>query len=201
MDADKLFNLTDEQQVPVRGSLLVARPTLTDPIFGRSVILMVDHDEHGSMGLMLNNYQGWTLKRQLVDVDCEQGVPVLLGGPVGMDQLFYIHTLGADVLPGAVALGGGLWVGGDFERLRHYLRGRRPDDGIDGVVKFCLGYSGWEAGQLQQEIDRHDWVVLDAMPTAAMMDDNYEGLWQRAVEQFGGRYSLWRNWPADPALN
>ena len=85
MDNDKIFNLDDEQLVPVRGSLLVAKPTVNDPFFRRSVILMIDHDSRGSMGLMVSNYQGWTLKHQLADVDCERGIPVFLGGPVGMD--------------------------------------------------------------------------------------------------------------------
>lgn len=201
MDSNKIFNLNDEQMVPVRGSLLVAKPTVNDPFFRRSVILMIDHDQQGSMGLVLNNYHGWTLKHQLTEIDCERGIPVYLGGPVGMDQLFYLHTLGPDVIPDALPLGGGLYVGGDFEALQDYLKGRRPEDGIDGVIKFCLGYSGWEAGQLKQEISRHDWAVIDALPVATIMSDNWEQLWREAVAQFGERYRLWDNWPIHPSFN
>lgn len=201
MDTDKLFNLDDDQLTPVRGSLLVAKPTVDDPFFGRSVVLMIDHDSNGSMGLVLNNYYGWTLKHELTEVDCERGIPVYLGGPVGMDQLFYLHTLGPEVLPDALPLGGGLFLGGDFEALQDYLRGRRTEDGIDGVLKFCLGYSGWEAGQLQSEIDRHDWAVIDALPLATIMSDNWQQVWNEAVAHFGDRYRLWLNWPANPQLN
>ena len=201
MDNDKLFNLDDEQLVPVRGSLLVAKPTVADPIFRSSVVLMIEHDKQGSMGLMISNYQGWTLKHQLADVDCERGIPVFLGGPVGMDQLFYLHTLGPEVIPDALSLGGGLYLGGDFDVMQDYLRHRRPDDGIEGCIKFCLGYSGWEAGQLQQEIDRHDWAVVDALPLATIMSDQCDNIWHEAVAQFGDRYRLWLNWPIDPSFN
>ncbi len=201
MDNDKIFNLDDEQIVPVRGSLLVAKPTVNDPFFRRSVVLMVDHDRQGSMGLMISNYQGWTLKHQLADIDCERGIPVFLGGPVGMEQLFYLHTLGPDVIPDCLSLGGGLYIGGDFEPMQAYLQHRRPEDGIDGCIKFCLGYSGWEAGQLQQEIDRHDWAVIDTLPLEVILNDRWDDIWPAAVAQFGDRYRLWLNWPLDPSLN
>lgn len=201
MDTDKIFNLDDDQLMPLPGSLLVAKPTVNDPIFGRSVILMVEHNDEGSMGLIINNHIGWALNHQVEGLKSQRDVLVYLGGPVGLDQLFFIHTLGEELIPQAISLGNGLYLGGDFEAMMEHLRACESVDKLSSQVKFCLGYSGWSSGQLKQEIARHDWAVLDALPPSVILSENYHELWNKAVAQFGDRYRLWLNWPSDPSFN
>lgn len=197
IDVD-IFNLSDEQPAPLVGSLLVARPTVGDPCFGRSVIAMIQHDDSGSMGVILNRMTNLCLSDVMDDVPHADEVPVFLGGPVNTELMFFLHDLGADVLPDAEPLCAGLWVGGDFDALRAYLSAGNP---VEGHIRFFVGYSGWEAGQLAGELKRHDWVVLDGIDARFALTTPYREMWNSAVERFGDRYRLWRNWPVEPADN
>lgn len=197
MNAD-IFNLNDEQPQPIVGSLLVARPTVGDPCFGRSVIAMIEHGREGSMGVILNRMTNLCLSDILDDVHGVEQVPVFLGGPVNTELMFFLHDLGSEVIPEAEPLGGGLYAGGDFDALRDYLN---AGNAIEGHLRFFVGYSGWEAGQLAGELRRHDWVVLDGMDAHFALRVPYEQMWDSAVARFGDRYRLWRNWPVEPSDN
>lgn len=197
MDTD-IFNLSDEQPAPLRGSLLVARPTVGDPCFGRSVIAMMHHDTDGSMGLILNRITNLCLSDVLDDMELSEKIPVYLGGPVNPELMFYIHDLGPDVIADATKVTDGLYLGGDGDSMKAYLSSGAP---IEGHVRFFVGYSGWDAGQLMEEIRRHDWVVLDGDNREMMLHWRHEGMWDEAVSRFGDRYRLWRNWPLEPTDN
>lgn len=193
-----IFNLGDAQPEPSAGSLLVARPTVDDPYFGRSVILMLSHHPDGSMGLMLNRPLN-ILVSDVLDEQLQSDVPVYLGGPVETDRMFFVHDLGSDIIPDADELGGGLWVGGDIEAMCRYLN---ACDDVESHVRFFLGYSGWEPGQLRDELDRGDWVVLEASADVdSVLLTPHEQQWDAMVECFGSRYRLWRNWPVEPSDN
>ena len=117
-----IFNLNDLQPIPERGSLLVARPTIDDPCFGHSVILMIDgEDEGGSMGLILNRPTNITLHDVFPDIPGSDRMKVFLGGPVGMDTFFFVHTLGEEVIPQSLPLQNGVYLGGDGEALKEWL--------------------------------------------------------------------------------
>lgn len=197
LDED-LFNLHDEQPQPIPGSLLVAKPTVDDFVFGRSVILLINHDKEGTMGLILNRpttlmlNEAVTLDRVLDDVR------LYLGGPVNDNVMFYIHTLGSEVVPDSVEVLPGLYFAGDFEALKLYVE---CGGEVKGKVKFFAGYSGWVPGQLDDEISRYDWAVLDASDAGRFVNDASNDLWQWAVEQLGSRYRLWNNIPINPCDN
>lgn len=194
-----IFNIADSTLEPIAGSLLVAKPTVDgDGCFERSVILMVTHDDTGSMGLILNHPTDLKLSdvlpHDLIVVDA----PLYLGGPVQNDMLFFVHDLGPDLIPDAQAVGNGLYVGGDFDTLRRYVNG---GGAVDGHIRFLSGYSGWAAGQLQAEVDIHSWAVLDDADAGMLLSGNVGDMWQLAVNRFGDRYRMWRNWPLDPTAN
>lgn len=194
-----IFNLNDLQPIPQRGSLLVARPTIDDPCFGHSVILMVDgEDSSGSMGLILNRPTNLTLHDVFPHIPGSEHMRVFLGGPVGMDMFFFVHTLGEEVIPESLPLQNGVFLGGDADALKEWLsKGNDPK----GRIKFFVGYSGWEKKQLASEIDRQDWVVLDTLSSAHIMGEENDALWRKAVANFGDRYRLWLNWPVSPSCN
>ena len=215
---EDIFNLHDAQPEPVAGSLLVARPTVGDPVFGRSVIVVVEHGEQGTMGLILNACTSLMLSDLLAgdssqeprrDADEAIGVRALLshcgqhtlyfGGPVKTDEMLIVHDLPPVLVPGSEPIGSsGLHLGGDLGALAGIAAGS-PD--LQRHVRFLVGYSGWESGQLAGELARHDWVVLDGCDSAMMLGTPHARLWAEAVQRFGDRYRLWMNWPADPHLN
>ena len=195
-----IFNLLDDQPMPARGSLLVAKPTVQDFMFNRTVIAVVDHDsENGTMGLIANKLSGFMVHDVLPDVaSLDLEIPLYVGGPVHTDMLFFLHTLGEQVIPESLKIGRGLYFGGDYEAMKQYLAEGNP---VEGKVKFIIGYSGWEAKQLEGEIERHDWAVLKQMTPAEVLADQEEEMWRQAVARFGDKYRLWQNWPRDVHQN
>ena len=106
-----IFHLNDEQPMPQRGSLLVAKPTVDDFFFKRSLILIVDPDEgEGAMGVVVNHYTGYNLRDIMPEIESVEEIPVFLGGPVGPQMMFYMHTLGPEVVPEAIDVGDGVWL-------------------------------------------------------------------------------------------
>ncbi|MBR3102121.1 MAG: YqgE/AlgH family protein [Muribaculaceae bacterium] len=200
LDRD-IFNLTDEQPQPVPGSLLVAKPTVGDDVFARSVVLLIHHDEEGdegSMGLIVNRPTNYTLAHVLPDMPHAAEIPLYLGGPVELEVMFFLHTLGNDVIPKSLEVASGLYLGGDFESVKRYLGSGEP---IEGCIKFIVGYSGWGKNQLDHEIGRHDWAVLNDWSHLVVMGDDWDQMWRTMVSRFGERYRLWLNLPDDPQFN
>ena len=127
-----------------------------------------------------------------------KGRPLLLGGPVGTQMLFYVHTLGPEIIPEAIDVGDGVWFGGDFDAMKRYLELGGP---VEGRIKFIIGYSGWSKGQIADELRRHDWAVLDNAGCDILMGEGDDNMWREAVSMFGDRYRLWLSLPNDPTNN
>lgn len=194
-----IYNLHDEQPLPERGSLLVAKPTVDDFFFKRSLVLIVDPDEgDGAMGVVVNHYTGYNLRDIMPEIVTVEEIPLFLGGPVGSQMMFFMHTLGPDIIPQSTPVCDGIYFGGDFEAIKSYLELGGP---VDGRIKFIVGYSGWEKGQLTSEIKRHDWAVLSNCEPDLLMGDGDDDQWRDAVARFGDRYRLWLNLPRDPNCN
>lgn len=178
--------------------MLVAKPTVEDFCFKRSVTILVDHDAEGSMGVIINKPTHITLNELLPDVEFKEDVPLFLGGPVGTNMLFFVHSLGADVIPESVQLAPGVFFGGNFDVLKMFIE---SGEKLDGRVRFMVGYSGWAAGQLDGEVQRHDWAVLKENASQLIFNTQADDAWAKAVENFGKRYMLWKTWPGDVSLN
>ena len=180
--------------------MLVAKPTVEDFVFKRSVTILVDHDnEDGSMGVIVNKPTRFFLSEIVPDVVCNEQVPLYLGGPVGTNMLFFVHTLGKDAIPDSEQLAPGLFFGGDFEVMKMFLA---DGENVNEKVKFMVGYSGWTVGQLDSEVERHDWAVLkDDSAARFVMSANNDEIWNDAVARFGNQYRLWDTWPEDVSLN
>ncbi len=122
------------------GSLLVAEPFLSESYFNHGVITLVDYTvDDGALGLVMNAPTGHTLDEYLEGVDANCGVEVYCGGPVGIDRMVFMHTLGESVFPGAKEFAPGLYLGGDFDMAIDYVNSGYP---LDGVLRFFIGYSG-----------------------------------------------------------
>ncbi|RSK39538.1 YqgE/AlgH family protein [Hymenobacter perfusus] len=182
------------------GSLLISQPFLGDPNFERTVVLLCSHsEEEGSFGLVLNRPAtlrlGDVLELPGGETLPATHIPLGIGGPVQPDTLHYLHQ--QPDLPQASHLGDQVYWGGSFSQLLEQLISGQaaPDD-----VRLYVGYSGWTAGQLAEEVRENVWIVH---PNAAakVFTLTTDAFWQSILREKGGRYRMLSNYPTDPRLN
>ena len=196
MDMD-IFQVVSNKVIPTQGSILISAPFLRDFQFARSVVLVVEHNDEGSMGIILNkgfDYQ-LILNELVPELADVPKIPVFKGGPVEPDILFYLHTLSE--LEGSMPLGNGLYLNGDFDHLKEYILEGKP---TEGVIRFFTGYAGWESGQLMREIEENTWMV--ATPEKQDLLSPYlNDYWKLSMYRMGGKYAIWSKYPLYPILN
>ena len=191
-----IFKIETNHIVPTQGKILISEPFLCDHMFGRSVILLVDHAQDGTMGLILNKPLPLFLNDLLSEIDCRENIPIYKGGPISTDTLFYLHTLEniADSFPVA----NGIYLNGDFAAIRQFMA---EGNSIKGKIRFLLGYSGWEPGQLKQEIEENTWLVDNADFSSLMDEKSEKNTWKNALSNLGGKYEMWSRFPQIPTFN
>ncbi|QEU97598.1 YqgE/AlgH family protein [Streptomyces kanamyceticus] len=191
------------------GRLLVATPALADPNFDRAVVLLLDHDEEGSLGVVLNRptpvgvadiLEGWG------DLAGAPGV-VFQGGPVSLDS-----ALGVAVIPGEEGLppasrrraAKGEPIG--FRRV-HGAIGlvdlETPPELLAaalGSLRIFAGYSGWGPGQLEDELGDGAWYVVESEPGDVSSPDP-EQLWRAVLRRQRSELAMVATYPDDPSLN
>jgi putative transcriptional regulator len=162
------------------GQLLIAAPTIGDPRFAHTVILMVKHDKDGALGIVINRPVGEESIASLLEGTGEDvsgidgNLRVFAGGPVQPDLGFVVHsaeyrrdeTINVD---GRVAMTASRQI------LRDIGHHRGPQKTL-----FALGYAGWGPGQLEGEMARHDWFTTPEEPKL-IFDDDREHLWDDAM--------------------
>jgi putative transcriptional regulator len=174
------------------GSLLVAHPNMLDPNFRRTVLFISEHDPNeGALGVIINR----PLDRQVTDLvtDTPPGdlaqVPVLLGGPVGKNQLMFAAFE---------------WQKGEELKLNHNVALQQASDASveKNLVTICafVGYAGWGAGQLESEVKQKAWLLQKANPSMLMLD-RLPNLWFDIMRSLGPWYKMLAAAPDDPSLN
>ena len=187
---------------PAVGDLLVATPILLDPNFERTVVLLLDVDENGALGVVLNRPSPVPVGDVLPDWDDLASTPHVLfqGGPVSTDSALAVALLGGQGVP----VGHEEPVG--FRRLY-------GDVGIVdldtptaiagpaiGRLRVFAGYAGWGEQQLLSEIGGGSWYVLPSVP-GDLFDDEPDGLWARVLRRQPGELAWVSTRPLDPTLN
>lgn len=180
---------------PEPGMLLIAPPMLEDPNFRRAVVLLCEHNAQGSFGLILNYPLTLHLGEVLDEVAHRQD-PLSLGGPVQPNTLHFLHRHGEHI-PDALSVVDGVYWGGDFEGLKDLL-----ETNATGThdLRFFLGYAGWGAGQLEEEIELGGWILAPAA-AADIFPEAPDRLWRATLRRMGGDYAILANFPDDPRLN
>lgn len=171
------------------GSLLLAHPAMRDPSFRRSVVLMSAHGDEGAMGVVLNR----PMSRRLGELSGEfalgplASVPLFSGGPVQKEQL---------VLAAWQTRSDGfrLFFGIEPDKAVQLL----ADEGTH--VRGFFGYSGWSAGQLENEMKTGTWVVAD-VPEDLLTQTQDVGLWRTVLGREGAEWRLLAGEPDHPELN
>lgn len=190
MDLGEKFVIRSNSLDPKQGNILISEPLMHDFHFGRSVILLVDHEAaEGTLGLIINKRLNATVG-QIVDDFHDFDAPVYLGGPVADNQLFFIHTLG-EMIPDSSPIIDGLYWGGDKETLKTLINtGIANEDN----TRFYLGYSGWDAGQLVGELVRNSWLVGN-ITTQQLFHIPEGDMWESFVDRAGKPYAMWKRFP------
>lgn len=186
--------MESEEQKPEKGKLLISAPHLTD-IFKRSVIYLVEHDEKGSVGFVLNKPIKFNVDEVIEDFP-EFNSKVFLGGPVQTELVNFIHK-NPGKIDGGYEVQNGIYWGGNFSSLRLLVEANsvNPDD-----VKFFVGYAGWSAGQLDDEMKENSWYVTDANEEFIFSTEPGK-LWQSVLKSMGGEYITLSTFPEDPSVN
>ena len=180
---------------PEKGKLLISEPFLPDPNFDRTIILLCENNEEGSFGFVLNKPSLAKVSEVMDDIK-GYDAPAMVGGPVQQDTLHYIHRF--PNLEDSIEITNGIFWGGNFEKLLFLLDTKQM---AHKDVKFFLGYSGWTAGQLDEELKQDSWIVSDQANEELIFDTAPDEMWKKTLTIMGGRYSVYSNYPKDPRLN
>lgn len=195
MEKGNIKGIPEQNLPPLPGRILVSEPFLCDTYFKRSVVLITEHNEEGSLGFILNKPMEINLHDLISDSPPYSG-PVHMGGPVGRDSLHFIHTLGNQVNGSRKILEGVFW-GGDFDQIKDLIQKGKVNS---LEIKFFVGYSGWSPKQLDQEIKQKSWFVLPGK-VSYIMESDTNHLWNKILKDQGNVYSEFANYPVDPMLN
>ena len=177
----------------LQGQLLIASPALLDPNFRRTVVLVTEHTEEGAAGLVLNRPSPVGVAEVVPALEplADDGEQVWVGGPVQTDAVLVLGEF-ADPEDAAVPLFGSL----GFPSLEE------PEEVVTATTRrrVFAGYAGWGAGQLEDELERDDWIVEPAAADDPFTDAP-EALWSDVLRRKGGVYELVARMPEDPSLN
>ena len=192
-----IFQIESNKIHPRKGDLLISAPFLKDFYFARSVILMIENNDEGSMGIVLNKSFSnlMTLNEVIPELASLPPIPLYKGGPVERKTLFYLHSFSE--LKDALPLGNGLYVNGDFEQMKRYLL---CGGSTQGYIRFFMGYTGWQKGQLKQEIETNTWII-NKDSHLDLLNMHLRDLWKESLCDMGGKYAVWSHYPKYPIMN
>lgn len=177
----------------LEGKLLIATPFLGSGCFAHAVIYIFAHDEDGAMGLVINhifdNLKYSQIFDQLkisVDTAPFDDLPVHFGGPVEAERGFVLHTQEgldqeymADHKGTVLKRNNEIILSSNLDILKEIAKGKGPKKSL-----FALGYAGWEAGQLEQEITANSWIAVPATPELIFSSD-HQSKWLETAQSFG----------------
>ena len=179
-----------------KGQLLIAEPSIIgDLSFNRSVILLADHNEEGSVGFILNKPLEYTINDLIPDI--ESSFIIYNGGPVEQDNLYFIHTI-PELITNSIEISNGIFWGGDFELTKNLINEGKINK---EDIRFFLGYTGWSSNQLEEELQANSWIIFSNTYESAILKKSSKQFWKEKIIELGGEYIIWSNAPENPILN
>lgn len=176
-----------------RGQLLIAGPTLLDPNFRRTVVLVIEHSEEGALGLVLNRSSESLAAEVAPELDAlvDPGSPLFVGGPVQPSGVIVLARFEQPQQSALVSFD-------DVGVLRAENSLEDPPELL--AARAFVGHSGWGPGQLDAELENGDWILEPATASDAFCNEP-DRLWSEVLARKGGSYALVARMPADPSLN
>lgn len=180
--------MSENETTYLNGQLLLAMPSIGDPRFHRAAIYICAHDEKGAMGIVINHlFKGLDFGSLLKDLEIQSDItlparlhhlPVLCGGPVETARGFLIHSSDFKQ-PDSIKVQDDIFVTGTIDALMALSEDTAPESMI-----FALGYAGWGAGQLEQEVRDNAWLTLPATPSL-VFSNKTENIWNQGLSALG----------------
>lgn len=181
-------------EIPAKGKILISEPFLNDPNFKRTIILLSDHNEEGSIGFVLNKPTEYNLN-MVVDFPAFDS-KIFYGGPVQTNTIQFIYR-GENIIEGSMEIMPGLYWGGSFDILRTLVESNavNPED-----FRFFLGYSGWGEGQIDDELELNSWIVADTT-IENIFSEEPDKLWREILKGMGKKFAILASFPENPSVN
>jgi putative transcriptional regulator len=179
----------------LRGKLLIAGPTLLDPNFARTVVLIAEHTDDGAMGLVLNRPAETLIDEAVPDLAwmATDDDRVWVGGPVAETAVIVLAEWDRPELAGALVDGDLGFVGAEADQPAQL-------DGAIRRARVFAGHAGWGPGQLESELAEEAWIVEPPLRDEVFTDDP-DGLWSAVLRRKGSRFALLSTMPPDPSVN
>jgi putative transcriptional regulator len=179
----------------LRGKLLIAGPTLLDPNFARTVVLIAEHTEEGAMGLVLNRPAETLVDEAVPDLGWMPAADerVWVGGPVAETAVIVLAEWERPELAGALVEDDLGFVGADADQPAQ----------LEGAIRrsrVFAGHAGWGPGQLEEELAEESWIV-DSPLREEIFTDDPDALWGAVLRRKGSRFALLATMPPDPSVN
>jgi len=183
--------MPEETSPTLKGSVMVAVPSLRDPNFLHTVLLLTEHSEEaGAVGYILNRPLGKTVADLLGDEELPElaDAEVYLGGPVAGDHLTFA-SLGWDTLRNKIQVSTHLSIAGARRALQEGFQ-----------IRAFVGYAGWSEGQLEEELQQATWITNKASETLLKLPAG-EDMWSEVLRGMSPLHRLMAEMPPDPRLN
>ena len=193
MSLDNIFKIKPTGTKLESGTLLISSPFMDDSLFGRSIVIVTDYSiENGAIGLVLNKSTEITINDVSENFPIPD-MPLYAGGPVQAEHLFILHTYG-DIIEDSVHIVGNIYWGGNKQQIEEYIKLGRIDA---KNIKFFLGYSGWAANQLNDELETESWIISEYSEEINILNstNTIDDLWKKYVLRFGNKYKKWLIFP------
>lgn len=185
----------------IKGRVLIAHPSLRDPNFARSVVLICHHSEQGALGLILNRELEIKLDQAFSEETwmTKKDYPLFQGGPVAVSQFFLLHN-DSSLLEKSLEESVSIPVLDQVIFTENPMFLEEETDFNPDQSKFFLGNSGWAPGQLEAELLLGGWIIGKANSTL-VFDTPSQKLWSKALQDLGEPYSFISTWPLIPGQN
>ena len=177
-----------------KGKILISTPDISGDIFSRSVVLIIEHDENGAFGMILNKKnESMTLRLQnALGYDVE----IYEGGPVDTERLFFIIK-GEILTQSYLKINDDFYLTEDAESvIAAFIEGKLQTN----QIKVFAGYSGWGTKQLDTELQNKYWTLVEHY-NIDYTSPNNQSLWKKMMQNLGGEFLIWANSPEDVRLN
>ena len=179
-----------------KGNILYADPTLNiDLNFNRSVILIAEKTKLGTLGFILNKKSQYSTLDLIPELN--ENFIIYVGGPVEKDNLYFIHNI-PHLIPNSIKIKEKLHWGGNFETVVDLINKKKINK---SQIKFFLGYSGWNEGQLDEELKINSWIVSHELGLENIALKTSDLIWKNKLINLGGEYLIWSNSPENPQHN
>ena len=177
-----------------KGYLLVAQPLLIDSYFNRSVILICDHNKNGTVGLQINKSSNQNLKN--INSKILKNENIFVGGPVDK-SMFFLHKKNI-ISNESIKINNDLFFSKNIDYLHDLIKNNEIKK---DQFKLFIGYSGWNKGQLQEELNENSWIVIPKFDSNIIFSINYKNIWRHVLQNSSKTHKMFSNYPINPRLN